>query len=358
MFKAEDIDEIMIEITSNCNAMCLDCGRNLDGVKLNPHLTFGTSGNMKLDLFKKIFNPKILTKLGKIQFDGNFGDSMIHPQSMEFIKHMAEYFPGIELEINTNGGYHDTEWWSELGKITSKAFCNDDQVKFGIDGIDNETHDKYRRNIKFDKVIENAKAFIDAGGWAVWKFLEFDHNEHQIAEAEKLSKQIGFKKFRIKKTRWKEKAIRKVKGTEKYVTGGSSKKHKEVQYSGIPESQQQYIDQIKQKLNEFTDYTNECKIICPWLARKRIQIEYDGRVWQCCHLSGKYGSGTAHNRPQYKYYVDKHGLEWNNINNNDLSTILEHPYWNDLHDSFNNKTTDVTNPRIERCAEKCGQGLE
>ena len=39
MFKTEDIDEIMIEITSNCNAMCLDCGRNLDGVKLNPNPT-------------------------------------------------------------------------------------------------------------------------------------------------------------------------------------------------------------------------------------------------------------------------------------------------------------------------------
>ena len=36
-----DIKEIMIEITSNCQAMCLDCGRNLDGVKLNPNLQFG-----------------------------------------------------------------------------------------------------------------------------------------------------------------------------------------------------------------------------------------------------------------------------------------------------------------------------
>ena len=28
MFKTQDTYEIMIEITSNCNAMCLDCGRN------------------------------------------------------------------------------------------------------------------------------------------------------------------------------------------------------------------------------------------------------------------------------------------------------------------------------------------
>ena len=55
MFKTQDIDEIMIEITSNCNAMCLDCGRNLDGVKLNPNLKFGHAGNMKLEVFKKVY---------------------------------------------------------------------------------------------------------------------------------------------------------------------------------------------------------------------------------------------------------------------------------------------------------------
>ena len=52
MLKTEDIYEIMIEITSNCQAMCLDCGRNLDGVNLNPHLTFGKAGNMDLEVFK------------------------------------------------------------------------------------------------------------------------------------------------------------------------------------------------------------------------------------------------------------------------------------------------------------------
>ena len=89
-----------------------------------------------------------------------------------------------------------------------------------------------------------------------------------------------------------------------------------------------------------------------------MQIEYDGRVWQCCHLSGRYGSGTGFAMKDYQYYVDKHGTDWNNINNKSLQEIFEHPYWNDLHDSFNNKTTDNNNPRIRRCAEKCGKGVD
>ena len=52
MLKTSDINEIMIEITSNCQAMCLDCSRNLDGVNLNPNLKFGTEGNMKFGAMK------------------------------------------------------------------------------------------------------------------------------------------------------------------------------------------------------------------------------------------------------------------------------------------------------------------
>lgn len=358
MLKTSDIDDVMVEITSNCNAMCLDCGRNLDGVNLNPNLKFGTAGNMKLETFKSVFNKEVLPNLTKVQFDGNFGDSMIHPDSLQFVEHLANEYSNMSIEISTNGGYHNVDYWKELGKLTSKNFKNDEQVLFGIDGVNNETHDKYRRNVVYDRIIENAKAFIGSGGKAVWKYLEFDHNTEQVEDAKKLSEQLGFVKFYVKKTRWREKAIRKVTGTEKFISGGSNKKHKKTTIPSMPTNKQTYVKKIETNLKKFKDYTNECVIECPWLARKRIQIEYDGRVWQCCHLSGKYGSGTGFAMKDYQYYVDKHGTDWNNINSNSLQEIFDHPYWNDLHDSFNNKTTDTMNPRIKRCAEKCGQGLE
>lgn len=358
MLQTSNIDDVMVEITSNCNAMCLDCGRNLDGVNLNPNLKFGTAGNMKLETFKSVFNKKVLSNLTKVQFDGNFGDSMIHPDSLQFVEHLANEYPNTSIEISTNGGYHNVDYWKELGKITSQNFKNDEQVLFGIDGINNETHDKYRRNVVYDRIIENAKAFIGAGGKAVWKYLEFDHNTDQVEDARKLSEQLGFVKFYVKKTRWREKAIRKVIGTENFISGGSSKKHKKTTIPSMPTNKQTYVNKIETNLKKFKDYTNECVIECPWLARKRIQIEYDGRVWQCCHLSGKYGSGKGFAMRDYQYYVDKHGTDWNNINSNSLQEIFDHPYWNDLHESFNNNTTDTTNPRIRRCAEKCGQGLE
>jgi len=358
MLLTSDIKEIMIEITSNCNAMCLDCGRNLDGVKLNPHLTFGPNGNMKFETFKSVFNKQTLPNFDKTHFDGNFGDSMIHPDSLEFVKYLAKEFPDSRIEINTNGGYHDPDYWYEMGQVTSQNFRNKEQVLFGIDGVDNETHDKYRRNVVYDRIIENATAFIKGGGRAVWKYLEFDHNAHQVQDARQLAQQMGFVDFFVKKTRWREKAIRKVTGEEQFVSGSASKKHEQTQIASIPKTEQEYVKKIETNIKKFNDFTNECVIECPWLKRQRVQIEYDGRVWQCCHLSGKYGSGTGFAMQDYQYYVDKHGTDWNNINNKSLQDIFDHPYWNDLHDSFNNKTTDTTNPRIRRCAEKCGKGLD
>ena len=97
MLKTSDIDDVMVEITSNCNAMCLDCGRNLDGVNLNPNLKFGTAGNMKLETFKSVFNKEVLPNLTKVQFDGNFGDSMIHPDSLQFVEHLAKTHQTVSL---------------------------------------------------------------------------------------------------------------------------------------------------------------------------------------------------------------------------------------------------------------------
>ena len=52
----------MIEITSNCNAMCLDCGE-IDG-KLNPNLKFD-AGNMKLKYLKKYLIQQFWSNLAK-----------------------------------------------------------------------------------------------------------------------------------------------------------------------------------------------------------------------------------------------------------------------------------------------------
>ena len=74
-----------------------------------------------------------------------------------------------------------------------------DKVIFAIDGLEDTNH-LYRVNTNFNKIMENAKAFINAGGLARWDFIAFAHNEHQIEEAKALAEQMGFVKFRYKKS--------------------------------------------------------------------------------------------------------------------------------------------------------------
>ena len=67
-----------------------------------------------------------------------------------------------------------------------------------IDGLE-DTHSYYRQGTNWKKIINNAKSFISSGGRAVWQFIPFAHNEHQIKSCIRLSQQLGFKEFKTAK---------------------------------------------------------------------------------------------------------------------------------------------------------------
>ena len=58
-----------------------------------------------------------------------------------------------------------------------------------------DTHSMYRIGTDYNKIIQNATAFINAGGTAEWCFIKFKHNEHQVEEARSIAEQMGFSLF-------------------------------------------------------------------------------------------------------------------------------------------------------------------
>jgi hypothetical protein len=121
---------------------------------------------------------------------------------LEICKYINEVSRNTAVRVNTNGGMRKPEWWAELGKLFSKyprSMYNYWSVTFSIDGLEDTNH-LYRRNVKWNAVIANAQAFIDAGGTAIWDYLIFKHNEHQILEAQELSKKMKFNEFVPKKS--------------------------------------------------------------------------------------------------------------------------------------------------------------
>jgi hypothetical protein len=70
-------------------------------------------------------------------------------------------------------------------------------VVFSIDGLADTNH-IYRKKVNWIKVMNNAAAFIKAGGSAHWDMLVYKHNEHQVDIAEQVARDLGFTWFRAK----------------------------------------------------------------------------------------------------------------------------------------------------------------
>jgi len=181
-----------LEPTDSCQAACPQCPREVDSTfdKKNLH-------HLSVDQIKNILSTDTISHLDKMFMCGDYGDPAAGKHTLEIYRYFRSINPTISLGMNSNGGLRDTFWWSELGHILNNE---KDYSVFSIDGLEDTNH-IYRINVNWDKVIENAQAFISAGGSAHWDMLVFEHNEHQVEECEKLARDLGFKWFRAKVTR-------------------------------------------------------------------------------------------------------------------------------------------------------------
>lgn len=177
------ITMLHLEPTSDCNAKCPFCERTRV-LHRNPKSFIYDEWN-PFDLYN-VLNQDFFKSLRFVLINGNLGDIVMHSKPKELIQSLLykDYF----VKINTNGGGLSSNFWKWLGNQKKVA------VEFGIDGL-KDTHHLYRINTSFNRVIKNAKTYIDAGGQAVWAMTIFDYNEHQVDECKKLADKYRFSKF-------------------------------------------------------------------------------------------------------------------------------------------------------------------
>jgi MoaA/NifB/PqqE/SkfB family radical SAM enzyme len=125
---------------------------------------------------------------------GNYGDPAAGAYTGDMYKWFRQLNPTITLGMNTNGAIQNTFWWHEIGRLFNQPR---DYVVFSIDGLE-DTNSVYRKGVNWTKLMQNAQAFIEAGGSAHWDMLIYQHNEHQVDECEQLARDMGFKWFRAK----------------------------------------------------------------------------------------------------------------------------------------------------------------
>jgi len=266
MFKFNDLKAIHLEISNNCQASCPMCVRNIHGGLENPLLKIT---NWSLEDFKTIMTPRVLNQLESFFFCGNYGDPMMNNDVIDMCRYAKEVNPNLFVHFHTNGGARKTSWWEEL----AEALPKNHRVVFAIDGLE-DTHHLYRIGTKYETVIENARAFISAGGIAEWAFLKFLHNEHQTEEVRKRSKELGF-------------SFLSIKNSSRFILENKFPvwdKNGSVTHYLQPSSETpiKFID--RKIIDNYKKIVEEAKIDCKVLELKEIYIDAFKHFYPCCWL--------------------------------------------------------------------------
>jgi len=177
-----------LESTDVCQAECPLCSRST-----NPAFTDSHS-HLSIEQIQAKFGTDIIKSLDKMFMCGNYGDPAAGRNTLEIYRYFRSINHNITLGMNTNGALQSVEWWKQLAKI---FMLPADYVVFSIDGLEDTNH-IYRRNVIWNKLIDNCTSYINAGGNAHWDMLVYKHNQHQVDECMELAKTLGFKWFRAK----------------------------------------------------------------------------------------------------------------------------------------------------------------
>lgn len=361
MFDYNTINEYQIEITTYCNAACPQCPRNINGGKINPFLTLE---HLPRDVIDRTFDEKLCTRLRQIFFCGSYGDPIMHPEFLDILKDFRKKSPTLWLYVHTNGGVHNTDYWKDIADIIGGY----GQVDFNIDGLEDTNH-LYRRNTDFAKIINNASAFISAGGRAVWNFIVFEHNQHQVALAKKMSQELGFFNFTYRATgRFLDHRV-----MESFDSWPVVDRKNNVEYVIRPTTLAQYKNRSMQFLptlkqqQDLTDYFATTDITCDSLAGNKVAINANGLVLPCNMLNHHFSDARfrdaeilpGHNslcnaggKNQVQEFVGRYGLDNLNISHRSLQQIFDNPFWVDLVNSWQyNKFPE----RLFECALTCGK---
>jgi sulfatase maturation enzyme AslB (radical SAM superfamily) len=182
----ESVQWLQVENTTKCNAWCPGCGRNKGGFGLADNLVIE---DLDLTRFRQVL--EMFPNLETIQFCATYGDAIAAHNIIDHVQLAKQY--AKKIHIHTHGGIRNPKWWAQFAEILKDI---NHEVWFAIDGLAG-VHEIYRQGTNFDNTLNNAKEFINAGGHAVWQFIPFAHNEHQIKDCMRLSQKLGFRRFKF-----------------------------------------------------------------------------------------------------------------------------------------------------------------
>lgn len=357
------LKKLHIELSSICNAACPLCPRcqsNSTNVRKDLVETYITFDN-----FKKYFPIHIIKNLDKILYCGTMGDPITNKDLLLILNYVIAHNPDCEQVINTNGGTRTKDFWKHLGQMFN---TENRKVTFSIDGLEDTNH-LYRRNVAWQKLINNVDTFISNGGHARWEFLVFAHNEHQLETAKNLSQQLGFKLFLPKKpfgfidyknNTLVDRSVFDKQGNKIYTI---SQSNLELYKDNLPKSdkvekytQSNYTTRTDiSSLGKYADILDGKHIDCASLQNNQaeIYVNSQGILFPCCYVGTSY-DGRVDNFLDYQIKQSINNSKDNlDLNLLGLDQILSNKNIDNIFSKNWNKS--ICNGKIGFCAQTCGQ---
>lgn len=294
-YKLCETKRVQFEISNFCNLLCPSCAReNRKKKNLDINNKF-----LSAKIIKEKFKPEDLPNLEKIRFCGNIDEPTMHPDLEEILIYFCSNWPFAEITISTNGCTRNINFWKRLGEISAKY--PNYSTTFAIDGLKDTNH-IYRIKSNWEKIDKNIKSYFSVNGAkAIWQFVVFSHNEHQIIEIQNKAKEYGFSNVLLR-------------------------------YSG-----RKTLD----SLNSFTKkYVKESlEVVCR--AQFTIQtlapnifVSYTGDVSPCCFQDLNH----FHVNKEIGEDIKKHNFK-TNIHNSSLLEIVEGEFFNFMNENIKKNTT-------------------
>jgi sulfatase maturation enzyme AslB (radical SAM superfamily) len=130
---------LSVELANICNLHCSYCFRSEDNL-YSHHAEF-----FSVELLRRLIDEaRAAAQITRINFTG--GEPTLHPRFAEILEAVAA--ADLQASFVTNG-WHFERTWPALA-ANRKAISH---VAFSLDGISRETHDRWRGNGSFDRLI-------------------------------------------------------------------------------------------------------------------------------------------------------------------------------------------------------------
>lgn len=280
MYVFTEIRQVHLEVTERCNAACAQCPRRIDGGAMNPKVT---GAELSLGDIRLMLRPEFVAQLTKIYLCGNYGDPAAATDTLEIVRYLRDCSRTLRIGIHSNGSLRNTDWWRDL----ARAIGENGYARFAIDGLEDTNH-IYRRNTDWAKIMQNAAAYLAAGGRAEWDFIVFAHNEHQVEAARVFAAERGFAAFNVKRTARFLDRVNLAYATESPV---KNTRGETVATLARPTSQNYHNEALEALESERTrhpdydTYLAHRTISCKVQADKSIYVSAGGQVFPCCWLA-------------------------------------------------------------------------